>query len=68
MLLIGLPCRVVAVTAGGGVTLGVPLLMMAGVAADDSVIAIKVALWSAFLTGSVAHARSSGSTAVALAW
>ena len=45
MFALGLPCGVVAVTAGGGVTLGVPLLMLAGIAADDSVIAVKVALW-----------------------
>ena len=38
-------------------TLGVPLLMLAGIAADDSVIAVKVALWAAFLTGSLAHAK-----------
>ena len=64
MFALGLPCGVVAVTAGGGVTLGVPLLMLAGIAADDSVIAVKVALWAAFLTGSLAHAKKLPETAV----
>ena len=45
-------------------TLGVPLLMLAGIAADDSVIAVKVALWAAFLTGSLAHAKKLPETAV----
>ena len=45
-------------------TLGVPLLMLAGIAADDSVIAVKVALWAAFLTASLAHAKKLPETAV----
>ncbi|MCQ4160975.1 sulfite exporter TauE/SafE family protein [Roseomonas sp. GC11] len=68
MLLMGLPCGVVAVTAGGGVTLGVPLLMLAGVSAGESVIGVKVALWAAFLTGSIAHARAPRQGEVSLSW
>lgn len=56
MAVIGLPCGVVAVTAGGGVTLGVPLLMLAGLPGANSVIAIKVALWASFLAGAATHA------------
>jgi uncharacterized protein len=68
MILLGLPCGIVAVTAGGGVTLGIPLLMLAGIAADSSVIAVKVALWAAFLTGSLTHARKLPEAAVAVPW
>lgn len=68
MFALGLPCGVVAVTAGGGVTLGVPLLMLVGVPAAASVVATKVALWASFLTGSIAHARNQPEFAVPPPW
>lgn len=68
MLAIGIPCGVVAVTAGGGVTLGVPLLMLTGVPASISVIAVKVALWASFLTGSILHAKKPPELAVPVPW
>lgn len=68
MLSAGAACGIVAVTAGGGVTLGVPLLMLAGLPAGTSVIAIKVALWTAFLTGSIAHVRNRPESAVRTPW
>ena len=68
MFALGLPCGIVAVTAGGGVTLGVPLLMLAGMSAASSVIAVKVALWASFLTGSIAHARKQPDLAVPTPW
>lgn len=68
MLLLGLPCGVVAVTAGGGVTLGVPLLMLTGVSAAISVVAVKVALWASFLTGSLVHRRKRPELAIPPPW
>lgn len=68
MFALGLPCGIVAVTAGGGVTLGVPLLMLAGVPAAASVIAVKVALWASFLTGSLVHTRQRPERAVPTPW
>lgn len=68
MFALGLPCGMVAVTAGGGVTLGVPLLMLAGVPAAASVIAVKVALWASFLTGSIVHTRQRPALAVPTPW
>ena len=64
MLAIGIPCGVVAVTAGGGVTLGVPLLMLTDMPSTTSVIAVKVALWASFLTGSMVHTRTRPALAV----
>ena len=68
MFLLGLPCGLVAVTAGGGVTLGVPLMMLAGVEAGVAVIAVKVALWAAFLAGSASHLRDRPRFAVPTPW
>lgn len=68
MLLLGLPCGVVAVTAGGGVTLGVPLLMLTGTAAGVSVVTVKVALWAAFLTGSITHTKKVPDSTVRIPW
>lgn len=68
MFALGLPCGIVAVTAGGGVTLGVPLLMLVGAPAAESVVAVKVALWASFLTGSIAHARRRPELAVPTPW
>ncbi|WP_028602597.1 sulfite exporter TauE/SafE family protein [Ottowia thiooxydans] len=68
MTTLGVLCGVVAVTAGGGVTIGVPLLMLLGVPATVSVIAVKVALWASFLTGSIAHAKKQPALAVAMPW
>lgn len=68
MFALGIPCGIVAVTAGGGVTLGVPLLMLVGAPAAESVVAVKVALWASFLTGSIAHARRRPEFAVPTQW
>jgi len=68
MFALGLPCGIVAVTAGGGVTLGVPLLILVGQPATASVVAVKVALWASFLTGSIAHARKPPELAVPTPW
>lgn len=68
MFALGLPCGIVAVTAGGGVTLGVPLLMLFGAPAAASVVSIKVALWASFLTGSIAHTSKQPELVVTMPW
>ncbi|SFD38038.1 sulfite exporter TauE/SafE family protein [Paracidovorax konjaci] len=46
---------IVAVTVGGGVTLGVPLLLLMGQPAATAIATVKFALIGSFVTGALAH-------------
>ncbi|WP_307611979.1 sulfite exporter TauE/SafE family protein [Variovorax boronicumulans] len=52
---LGLFIGVVAVTIGGGATAGVPLLLLMGHSAAQSIATVKFALLGSFVTGSLAH-------------
>lgn len=58
---------IVAVTVGGGVTLGVPLLLLLGQPAATAIATIKFALIGSFATGALMH-RGDRRTAVDVPW
>ncbi len=64
---LGLFIGVVAVTIGGGATAGVPLLLLMGHSAAQSIATVKFALLGSFLTGSLAH-RSDAAERKAMPW
>jgi len=55
VLALGLFIGVVAVTIGGGATAGVPLLLLLGHSAAQSIATVKFALLGSFVTGSLAR-------------
>ncbi|GKS75807.1 sulfite exporter TauE/SafE family protein [Acidovorax sp. SUPP950] len=57
MALMGLVVGGVAVTVGGGVTIGVPLLLLMGHSAAAAIATVKFALVGSFFTGTLAHRR-----------
>jgi uncharacterized membrane protein YfcA len=63
----GLFVGIVSVTAGGGATLGVPLLMSLGHDAASAIAIVKFALLASFVTGAWAYRRS-GACAYDLPW
>ncbi|GKT23400.1 sulfite exporter TauE/SafE family protein [Acidovorax sp. SUPP3334] len=58
MALMGLLVGGVAVTVGGGVTIGVPLLLLMGHSAAVAIATVKFALVGSFFTGTLAHRRA----------
>lgn len=58
---------IVAVTVGGGVTLGVPLLLLLGQPAATAIATVKFALIGSFATGALMH-RGNRQTAVEVPW
>ncbi|CAM3826920.1 sulfite exporter TauE/SafE family protein [Paracidovorax anthurii] len=58
---------IVAVTVGGGVTLGVPLLLLMGQPAATAIATVKFALIGSFVTGALTH-RQGQRTEVAVPW
>ncbi|MDA8447676.1 sulfite exporter TauE/SafE family protein [Paracidovorax valerianellae] len=58
MALMGLLVGGVAVTVGGGVTIGVPLLLLMGHSAAAAIATVKFALVGSFFTGTLAHRRA----------
>lgn len=58
---------IVAVTVGGGVTLGVPLLLLLGQPAATAIATIKFALIGSFATGALMH-RQDRRTSVSIPW
>lgn len=53
----GILSGVVAVTSGGGATVGIPLMLLLGFAPAESIVSVKVALVASFLTGTLAYKR-----------
>lgn len=53
----GIFMGIVAVTAGGGATVGVPFLLLLGHPASVSIVAVKFALVGSFITGTLAYGR-----------
>lgn len=49
---------IVGVTSGGGATVGVPLVLLFGMAANTSVVAVKFALVGSFVTGTLAYRKN----------
>ncbi|AVT12289.1 sulfite exporter TauE/SafE family protein [Paracidovorax avenae] len=58
---------IVAVTVGGGVTLGVPLLLLLGHPAATAIATVKFALIGSFATGALVH-RHDQRSEVAVPW
>lgn len=65
--LLGVFIGVVAVTIGGGATAGVPLLVLMGYPAAQSIATVKFALLGSFATGSLAR-RTDTAEHTALPW
>jgi hypothetical protein len=66
----GVVMGIVAVTAGGGATIGVPLVMLAGYPATTALVSVKVALLGSFVTGAIGYkgTNSNGKKLPAYLW